>query len=69
VPTPIDVCDNDFYCTRDPRDEITGAGMATLADCPQRLVGKVYLVTPGGTVDTGAAGIGVSGDLFVGRSR
>lgn len=65
VPAPIYVCDDDFYCTLDARGEVTGAGIATLQTIPGSTPGNVYLVAPRGTVDAGAAGIRVSGDIFV----
>src|SRR6202012_1486864 len=62
---PIFVCSDDFYCTRDARGEVTGAGISTLQTIPGAPPGNVYLIAPRGTVDAGAAGIRVSGDLFV----
>ncbi len=65
TPAPIYVCSDDFYCTRDARGEVTGAGIATLQTIPGAPAGNVFLIAPRGTVDAGAAGIRVSGDLFV----
>jgi hypothetical protein len=65
VPAPIYVCNDDFYCTRDARGEVSGAGIATLQTIPGASSSNVYLIAPRGTVDAGAAGIRVSGDLFV----
>jgi hypothetical protein len=64
-PPPAYVCDDDFYCSVDARGQVTGAGIATLQTIPDAPRGNVYLVAPRGTVDAGAAGIRVSGDLFV----
>jgi len=64
-PTPIYECDEDFYCTRDARDEVSGAGIATIQTIDGAPKSSVYLIAPRGTVDAGAAGIRVSGDLFV----
>jgi hypothetical protein len=55
VPQPIYVCSNNFYCTRDARGEVTGAGIATLQTTPDAAPGNVFLVAPRGTVDAGDA--------------
>lgn len=65
VPQPSYFCSADFYCTRDARGEVTGAGIATLQTTPGAKPGDVHLIAPRGTVDAGAAGIRVSGNLYV----
>jgi len=65
VPPPIYVSDDDHYNTLDARGEVTGAGIATLQTIPGAEAGSVYLIAPRGTVDAGAAGIRVSGNLFI----
>ncbi|GGF32203.1 hypothetical protein GCM10011611_42980 [Aliidongia dinghuensis] len=65
VPPPLYVSDDDHYNTLDARGEVTGAGIATLQTIPGAAPGSVYLIAPRGTVDAGAAGIRVSGNLFV----
>lgn len=65
VPEPIYVCDSDFYCTRDARGEVTGAGIATLQTIPGAPSANVETVVPRGTVDFGAAGVRSSGNLIV----
>ena len=64
-PAPIYVCDDNMYCTRDARGEVTGAGIATLQTIPGATPGDIYLEAPRGTVDAGAAGIRFSGNLFI----
>jgi hypothetical protein len=64
-PAPIYVCDDNMYCTRDARGEVTGAGIATLQTIPGALPGDIYLEAPRGTVDAGAAGIRFSGNLYI----
>jgi hypothetical protein len=65
LPQPSYVCDGDFYCTRDARGEVTGAGIATLQTIPGASPGDVHLIAPRGTIDAGAAGIRVSGNLYL----
>ncbi|GGF44197.1 hypothetical protein GCM10011611_58280 [Aliidongia dinghuensis] len=65
VPPPIYVCDSDFYCTRDARGAVTGAGIATLQTIPGAPSANVETIAPRGTVDFGAAGIRSSGNLIV----
>jgi filamentous hemagglutinin family protein len=58
-------CNIDDYCTKDAKGLVTGAGIAvlqTLADSP---IGEANLMAPRGTVDAGAAGIRVSGNLNI----
>ncbi len=65
VPAPIYVSDEDHYNTRDARGEVSGAGISTVAAIPDVPAGNVDLITPRGTVDAGAAGIRVSGNLNI----
>jgi hypothetical protein len=65
IPPPEYVCDVNHYCTVDAKGEVTGAGIATLQTIPGAPVGDVNLLAPRGTVDAGAAGIRVSGNLNV----
>jgi Filamentous haemagglutinin family outer membrane protein len=65
VPPPQYVSDDDHYNTLDARGEVTGAGIATLQTIPGAEPGSVFLIAPRGTVDAGAAGIRVSGNLFI----
>jgi hypothetical protein len=59
------VCDLDIFCTLNPAGEVTGAGIATLQTTAGAPPGDVELVAPRGTVDAGAAGIRVSGNLVI----
>jgi hypothetical protein len=65
IPPPGYVCDVNHFCTLDVKGEVTGAGIATLQTIPGAAKGNVNLLAPRGTVDAGAAGIRVSGDLNV----
>ncbi|WP_229744056.1 filamentous haemagglutinin family protein [Aliidongia dinghuensis] len=65
VPPPLYKEDPDGYFTVDAKSEVTGAGIATLQTIPGAPRGNVYLIAPRGTVDAGAAGIRVSGDLAI----
>lgn len=65
IPPPLYLCDQDFYCTVDARGQVSGAGIASLQTIPGVPAGNAYLVAPRGTIDAGAAGIRVSGNLFL----
>lgn len=65
IPPPEYVCDVNHFCTVDAKGEVTGAGIATLQTIPGATVGDVNLLAPRGTVDAGAAGIRVSGNLNI----
>ena len=65
IPPPEYMCDVNHYCTVDVKGEVTGAGIATLQTIPGAAAGDVNLLAPRGTVDAGAAGIRVSGNLNV----
>ncbi|WP_240648036.1 filamentous haemagglutinin family protein [Pararobbsia silviterrae] len=65
VPPPEYVCDPNHFCTLDAKGEVTGAGIATLQTIPSAPTGDANILAPRGTVDAGAAGIRVSGNLNV----
>jgi hypothetical protein len=65
LPAPVFDIDNDFYVTVDAKGLVTGAGIATLQTVPGALLGNANLIAPRGTVDAGAAGIRVSGNLNI----
>ncbi len=65
VPAPIFVSDEDHFNTRDARGEVSGAGISTVPAIPGVPAGNVDLIAPRGTVDAGAAGIRVSGNLNI----
>ncbi|MEW6437770.1 MAG: filamentous hemagglutinin family protein [Pseudomonadota bacterium] len=65
VPPPEFKEDPDAYFTVDAKSQVTGAGIATLQTIPSAPRGNVYLIAPRGTVDAGAAGIRVSGNLDI----
>ena len=65
VPPLSYICDLNNYCIVNPAGEVTGAGIATLQTVPGAAAGDVELVAPRGTVDAGAAGIRVSGNLVI----
>jgi hypothetical protein len=57
--------DQNLYSELDQSGATTGAGIAALQASPDSPPSDVYLIAPRGTVDAGAAGVRVSGDLFV----
>ncbi|HTT83936.1 MAG TPA: filamentous hemagglutinin family protein [Rhizomicrobium sp.] len=57
--------DEDLYTYVDSSGAVTGAGIAAFQPAPGVAAPDVYLVAPRGTVDAGAAGVRVSGNLFV----
>jgi Filamentous haemagglutinin family outer membrane protein len=65
VPPPDYKMDPDAYFLVDAKSGVTGAGIATLQTIPEAPPGNAHLVAPHGTVDAGAAGIRVSGNLFI----
>jgi filamentous hemagglutinin family protein len=65
VPPPQYVCDANHFCTLDAKGEVSGAGIGTLQTIPGAPTGDADLLAPRGTVDAGAAGIRVSGNLNV----
>ena len=50
---------------RRPQGVVSGAGIATLQSLPGVPLGNADLIAPRGTVDAGAAGIRVSGNLNI----
>ncbi|MEW6436323.1 MAG: filamentous hemagglutinin family protein [Pseudomonadota bacterium] len=63
LPQEVFTCDPDQNCTINPSGEVTGAGIATLQTIPGAPRGNADLIAPRGTIDAGAAGIRVSGNL------
>jgi hypothetical protein len=57
--------DEDLYSYVDSSGGVTGAGIAAFQPAPGVPAPDVFLVAPRGTVDAGAAGVRVSGNLFV----
>jgi Filamentous haemagglutinin family outer membrane protein. len=64
-PPPVYACDITHYCVLDSRGVVTGAGIASLQTLENSPLGDVNMVAPRGTVDAGAAGIRVSGNLNI----
>jgi len=58
-------CNNDDYCLVDAKGLVTGAGIAVLQTLPASPIGAANLIAPRGTVDAGAAGIRISGNLNI----
>jgi hypothetical protein len=65
APPPLYACDIDFICSVDIKGKVSGAGIATLQSLPDVPVGDANLIAPRGTVNAGAAGSRVSGNLNV----
>jgi hypothetical protein len=65
APPPKYTCDIDFVCSADIKGFVSGAGIATLQSLPDVPVGDANLIAPRGTVDAGAAGIRVSGNINI----
>jgi hypothetical protein len=65
APPPLFACTIDWQCHADIKGEVSGAGIATLQSLPGVPVGNANLIAPRGTVDAGAAGIRVSGNLNI----
>ncbi|MBY6242346.1 filamentous haemagglutinin family protein [Methylosinus sp. Sm6] len=65
------VCDADGYCRVNPAGLVTGAGIGALISVPGQDPTKsdVVLTAPHGTVDAGAAGIRVAGNLNIVAQR
>jgi hypothetical protein len=61
------ICDTDGYCRVSPAGLVTGAGVGALISVPGQdpLKSNVVLTAPHGTVDAGAAGIRVAGNLNI----
>jgi filamentous hemagglutinin family protein len=61
------ICDEDGYCRVNPAGLVTGAGIGALLSIPGQDPTKsnVVLTAPHGTVDAGAAGIRVAGNLNI----
>jgi len=65
APPPLYKCDIDWICAADIKGQVSGAGIATLQSLPGVPVGNANLMAPRGTVNFGAAGARVSGNLNV----
>jgi hypothetical protein len=65
LPPVTFVCDYDAFCTTDVLGEVSGAGIGVLQTIPNAPSGNADLIAPRGTVDAGAAGIRVSGNLNI----
>ncbi len=65
VPPPLYVSDDDHYNTPRRPWRSDGRRHRHLADHSRRAGGSIFLIAPRGTVDAGAAGIRVSGDIFI----
>jgi filamentous hemagglutinin len=63
APPPLYKCDIDFRCSADIKGQVSGAGIATLQSLPGVPVGDANLMAPRGTINAGAAGLRVSGNL------
>ncbi len=61
------ICDVDGYCRVSPAGLVTGAGVGALLSIPGQDPSKsnVVLTAPHGTVDVGAAGIRLAGNLNI----
>ncbi len=57
--------DEDLYSEVDSAGGVTGAGIAAFEPAPGIPAPDVFLIAPRGTVDAGAAGVRVAGNLFV----
>jgi hypothetical protein len=57
--------DNNAYSQLDQTSAVTGAGIAAFQPAPGVAAPNVYLIAPRGTVDAGAAGVRVAGNLFL----
>jgi hypothetical protein len=61
------ICDVDGYCRVNPSGLVAGAGIGALLSVPGQdpALSNVVLTAPHGTIDAGAAGIRVAGDLHL----
>jgi hypothetical protein len=57
--------DDDLFTQVDSVGGVTGAGIAAFEPAPGVPAPDVFLIAPRGTVDAGAAGVRVAGNLFV----
>jgi filamentous hemagglutinin family protein len=65
LPPAAFVCNFDDFCTPNVLGEVSGAGIGVLQTVPNAPTGNADLIAPRGTVDAGAAGIRVSGNLTI----
>lgn len=64
-PPPLYSFDIDWICAADIKGAVSGAGIATLQSEPGVPVGDANLIAPRGSVDAGAAGIRITGNLNI----
>ncbi len=64
-PPAVVKIDDDGFSKLDQASAVTGAGIAGLKPAPGIRPPDVYTIAPRGTVDAGAAGIRVAGNIFV----
>jgi hypothetical protein len=64
-PPVVVTIDQNLFVQTDKSGATTGAGIAALQATPDAPPADVFLIAPRGTVDAGAAGVRVSGDLSV----
>jgi hypothetical protein len=64
-PPVVVTVDQNLFVQTDKSGATTGAGIAALQATPDAPPSDVFLIAPRGTVDAGAAGVRVSGDLSV----
>lgn len=64
-PPIVVLTDEDLYTYVNSSGGVTGAGIAAFQPAPGVAAPDVYLIAPRGTVDAGAAGVRVAGNLFV----
>ena len=64
-PPVVVLTDDNLYTQTDSVGGVTGAGIAAFEPAPGIPAPDVFLIAPRGTVDAGAAGVRVAGNLFV----
>jgi hypothetical protein len=64
-PPIVVLTDEDLYSQVNSVGGVTGAGIAAFEPAPGEPAPDVFLIAPRGTVDAGAAGVRVAGNLFV----
>ncbi len=64
-PPVVVTVDDDAFSRDDEASAVTGAGIAGFQPAPGIAAPDVFLIAPRGTVDAGAAGVRVAGNLFV----
>jgi hypothetical protein len=64
-PPVVVLTDDNLYTQTDSVGGVTGAGIAAFEPAPGIPAPDVFLIAPRGSVDAGAAGVRVAGNLFV----